>query len=323
LPALFGNESGGVALRIVESLEGFAWPAISVVTRTKGRLAFLRRCIESVQQQSFRDFVHVIYSDGEPLDPIRELLSQLAVRGAIPVDATFLLRGGSQSLGIAAAGNAAMEYVQSKYSIFLDDDDTWQPTLLYELHESASRSREPEVVGAVCRSSVVKERLEPNSVIKKIQEYVFNPELSYVLISDMVHGNMFPPNSFLFRVELWRELGGFRVGLGALEDWDFNIRYLMKGELEVVPKPLANWHIRVNAPGSQTMTSGTPGLGVHGRFRVMLRNQYLRDAAAGKMDPQIAMLMQIAQVSSSTRDFMYGQVGLRPLWRKIRSVFGV
>jgi hypothetical protein len=55
----------------------------------------------------------------------------------------------------------------------------------------------------------------------------------------------------------------------------------------------------------------------------MLRNQYLRDAAAGKMDPQIAMLMQIAQVSSSTRDFMYGQVGLRPLWRKIRSVFGV
>lgn len=311
-------------MRIVESLEGFAWPAISVVTRTKGRLAFLRRCIESVQKQSFRDFVHVIYSDGEPLEPVRQLLLQLDGAGAIAADAIVVLQGGAESLGIEGAGNAAMQAVESEYAIFLDDDDTWQPDTLSELHGSIAASQRLAAIGAVCRANVVQERLLEDNRLEKVSDYVFNPTLSYILIADLVQGNLFPPNSFLFRVDVWREIGGSRPELHALGDWDFNIRYLMKGEVEVVPKPLANWHIRVNAAGTQSMTAGGMGsLGLHGRYRVMLRNQYLRDAAAGKMDPQIAILMQIAQMNSSTRDFMYGQVGLRPLWRRIRSMFGV
>lgn len=311
-------------MRIVESLEGFAWPTIAVTTRTKGRPAFLKRCIESVQRQIFRDFVHVIYSDGEPLEPIRELLMQLQAAGGILSDAIFVLQGGAESLGIEGAGNAAMHLVGSKYAIFLDDDDTWQPEALSELYGSIAAAQRLPVIGAICRATVVNERVLADGSLEKVSDYVFNPALSYILIADLVQGNLFPPNSFLFRVDVWREIGGSRPELHALGDWDFNIRYLMKGEVEVVPKPLANWHIRVNAAGTQSMTAGGMGsLGLHGRYRVMLRNQYLRDAAAGKMDPQIAMLMQIAQMNSSTRDFMYGQLGLRPLWRKIRSVLGL
>lgn len=268
--------------------------------------------------------MHVIYSDGEPLEPVRQLLLQLDGAGAIAADAIVVLQGGAESLGIEGAGNAAMQAVESEYAIFLDDDDTWQPDTLSELHGSIAASQRLAAIGAVCRANVVQERLLEDNRLEKVSDYVFNPTLSYILIADLVQGNLFPPNSFLFRVDVWREIGGSRPELHALGDWDFNIRYLMKGEVEVVPKPLANWHIRVNAAGTQSMTAGGMGsLGLHGRYRVMLRNQYLRDAAAGKMDPQIAILMQIAQMNSSTRDFMYGQVGLRPLWRRIRSMFGV
>ncbi len=304
--------------------DDFCWPKVSVVTRTKGRLGFLRRCIESVQGQTFKDFVHVIYSDGEPLEPIRDLLLQLETAGGISNDARFVLLGGAQSLGIEGAGNAALHGVQSTYAILLDDDDTWQPELLAELHATISSEHCPNVIGAVCQTTIVREAINDDGSLQQVGRCPFNPNLTYVLIADLLQGNLFPVHSFLFRTDVWRELGGARPELRALGDWDFNIRYLLKGEVEVVPKLLANWHIRVNASGTQSMTSGSEGaLGLHGRFRVMLRNQYLRDAAAGKMDPQIAMLMQIAQMNSSTRDFMYGQVGLRPLWRKIRSVFGV
>ena len=88
-------------------------------------------------------------------------------------------------------------------------------------------------------------------------------DLSHIAIR-----NQFPPISFLFSRDIYNEVGGFNEDMPVLGDWDFNLRFLMKADIGLVPEHLANHHIRVTDPESEGAYGNTvvSGLNTHLEF---------------------------------------------------------
>src|SRR5262245_8864525 len=95
-------------------------PLFSVIIPTHDRLELLKRTVQSIKQQSFRDYEIVVVDDGSrdgTSDWLRENQSWL--------------RGIRQSnKGPGGARNAGAQVASGQYFAFLDSDDLWFPWTL-------------------------------------------------------------------------------------------------------------------------------------------------------------------------------------------------
>lgn len=267
-------------------------PAVAIITRTKDRPILLRRAIDSVLSQHYRDWVHVIVNDGGDPAPVDALLAshESAYEGRlIRVD-------NPQSLGMEAASNEGIAASASKYLVIHDDDDSWHPAFLERMTALLAESQ-PPVAGAICHTVLVREAIEGDAVSLLRQED-FNTDLHAVPLSQMAVRNMFPPISFLFERAALEAVGPYRDTLRVLGDWDFNLRFLRRYDIAVLPEKLAFWHHRAAAK-TETYANSSMERGAvdHARFDVSIRNELLRrDLDAGKID--LGLLVNLAGAST-------------------------
>jgi hypothetical protein len=95
-------------------------PLFSVIIPTYNRLAFLKKTLQSVRQQSFADYEIIVVDDGSSDGTSDWLVANRS-----------WLRGIHQSNGgPGAARNAGARKAQGEYLAFLDSDDLWFPWTL-------------------------------------------------------------------------------------------------------------------------------------------------------------------------------------------------
>ncbi|MGR9051111.1 MAG: glycosyltransferase family 2 protein [Gammaproteobacteria bacterium] len=101
-------------------------PIVAIITRTKNRNILLRRAIESVLGQHFRNWLMVIVNDGGDAEAVDRLVAEYESQ----------FRGRSKvihnpnSLGMEAASNVGIKNSDSRYLVIHDDDDSWHPAFL-------------------------------------------------------------------------------------------------------------------------------------------------------------------------------------------------
>ena len=95
---------------------------VSIILRTRNRLPYLVRAVESVKQQTYRNFELIIVDDGSS-DETPGWLQ------ALELPDLRVLRLGSHA-GPAAALNAGARLAEGTLLAFLDDDDEWLPEYL-------------------------------------------------------------------------------------------------------------------------------------------------------------------------------------------------
>ena len=214
---------------------------VAIIIRTKNRSLLLKRAIESVLQQTFENWFVVIVNDGGSEDAVHIILDQQINK----LCGRYLLISNPVSVGMEAASNIGIEACDSEYICIHDDDDTWHPEFLEECITSFKAMGNSDVGGIVTRSMVIYEKTTFDT-IKEVRRKLFKPtkNISRLAIVDLAERNMFPPISFLFRRDVYEEVGGFNPKFEVLGDWDFNLRIIMKYEIVVIPKCLANYHIR-------------------------------------------------------------------------------
>jgi len=117
-------------------------PKISVITATWQRHKELSRAIESVSEQTFTDFEHIVVSDGP--DPKLEELLQNQNCKLISLGRNW--RSFSGGLSPGASPRLVGTYIAAgEYIAYLDDDNVWLPNHLKILLE-ALRSNEADWV---------------------------------------------------------------------------------------------------------------------------------------------------------------------------------
>ena len=92
-------------------------PAVSVITPTLDRLAFLRRALDSLVAQTYEDWEAVVVVDG----PSPELAAFVAEHP----DPRVRLVQRETTGGTAASRNSGLEVARGRYVGLLDDDDIW------------------------------------------------------------------------------------------------------------------------------------------------------------------------------------------------------
>jgi glycosyltransferase involved in cell wall biosynthesis len=255
---------------------------VAVVTRTKNRAILLERAIHSVLEQKFHDWTHVIVNDGGDAEEVNRVLAPNldAYRGRVVVI------NNPASVGMEAASNIGIRACPSEFVVIHDDDDSWEPDFLARCVEFMDSTNKPQLDcqygGVVTHSLRVIEEMDGQDV-RRVEAEPFNAWMPSISLFRLAAGNTFPPISFLFRRDVWEEVGCFREELPVLGDWDFHLRVCARYEIGLIPELLANYHHRA------TIQSGDYGNTVfvadakHRAYENLYRNELLRrDLETGK-----------------------------------------
>ncbi len=213
---------------------------VGIITRTKDRPLLLRRAISSIANQSFRDWRLVIVNDGGDAHEIERLLGEFGR----DVRTKTVLIDNPTSVGMEAASNIGVKNSGGDYLAIHDDDDSWSPKFLETCVDYLdAREHETKVGGVVTHCLKVIEQMNDDRVIELYHE-PHNTWLKSISYAKVAGYNLFPPISFVFRRRIISDIGHFREELPVLGDWDFNLRFLKKYEIHVIPEVLALYHHR-------------------------------------------------------------------------------
>ncbi len=255
---------------------------VAVITRTKNRALLLKRAIRSVLDQEYADWTHVIVNDGGDAEEVRRVLAPSldAYRGRLTMIDNPL------SVGMEAASNIGVRACASEFVVIHDDDDSWEPGFLQRcvgFMDSAAKPRlDSEYGGVVTHSLRIIEEIEGQDV-RQVETEPFNEWMTSVSLYRLAAGNTFPPISFLFRRDVWEEVGGFREALPVLGDWDFHLRVCAHYEIGLVPGLLANYHHRTSIQTGDYGNTVVAADAKHRAYENLYRNELLRrDLADGK-----------------------------------------
>jgi glycosyltransferase involved in cell wall biosynthesis len=246
---------------------------VAVITRTKDRPHLLRRAIESVASQSYPDWVQVIVNDGG--DPA---LVQKVVDEVMPRDERIIVHHNATSQGMQNASNIGIAKVDSEYIIIHDDDDSWQPEFLDKTVNFLKDPPHPSMEGVITHSRQIYEEIDGDK-IRQLRTSPFNAWFVDICLFRMLEQNTFPPISFLFRRRVYDKLGPYEQEWDPLGDWEFNVRFLLKYNIGVIPELLANYHHRVKSSDHQYTNSVymQTAYSSHQFYEKLLRNHWLRE----------------------------------------------
>jgi len=192
---------------ILGFLEPLAAPDISVIIPVHNRQHEIRRCIESVLEQTLSPSKIIVVDDGST-DGTRDVIADFADRGvtlvALPAN-----------VGVSAARNAGVAASHSEWIAFLDSDDLWKPSMLAKIWsylEAHPYYRALQSEEIWIRNGV---RVNRHKHHKKPVGWIWHPSLHRCLVS---------PSAVMLERTLLDDLGGFDESLAVCEDYDLWLR---------------------------------------------------------------------------------------------------
>jgi glycosyltransferase involved in cell wall biosynthesis len=193
-------------------------PVVSVVIPTFNRAKVVGRAVNSVLNQSFRDFECIVVDDGstdETESVLREFTNKIKVIK-------------TENRGVSAARNLGAKLAEGKYIAFLDSDDEWKKEKLAKqisfMKESGLRISQTDETWVRNGKFVNK----PNKYIRPCGDIFYNC-LEICAVT---------PSSVLMEKELFFEYGGFDESFPVCEDYDLWLRISLKEKFGLVDEPL-------------------------------------------------------------------------------------
>lgn len=107
-------------------------PKFSIIVPVYNTEKYLKRCLDSIKNQSFKDYEVIIVNDGST-DNSSDIISKYSYKVI-----------NQENLGLSMARNNGVKESSGEYLIFLDSDDYIEKDLLKEVNESLSNN--PDLV---------------------------------------------------------------------------------------------------------------------------------------------------------------------------------
>lgn len=199
-------------------------PKVSVTLPTWNRLPLLRKAIDSVLAQTYRDFELIIADDGST-DGTRDYLEAIGDPRVRPI---WL-----EHHGLTSARSAALRHVRGEWVAFLDSDDLWLPEkLALQLNRLATH--------ATCRWSCTGYSFvdADERPLPKRSSLLHGPVSGHILES-MLKSEIVPSIvTTIVQRSLIQEIGGFDEGISICADFDFMLRLATRSEICALPESL-------------------------------------------------------------------------------------
>lgn len=240
---------------------------IAVITRTKDRSVFLRRAVQSVADQTYDDYVHVIVNDGGDAAVVDEIIQSLEPNVRARIE---LFHRSEPSNAPDTIFNECIDRVKSDYVAVLDDDDTWHKDFLEQVTKCLDDTK--SIGGVVVRTDKVIERLTGDS-LQTLKAERLLPDLQAVSLYRQFIDNQLMTNAFVFRRDAYEKIGKYDESLPVVADWEFGIRFLQEYDVEFIDPgfALANYHHRTGTKDNSFARHS------HRKYVTRVANKYLRE----------------------------------------------
>lgn len=273
-------------------------PETTVVIPTYNRADVLQRAMDSVLDQTVRDFELVVVDDGSTDD------TQTVVESYDDDRVRYVAH--ETNRGANVARNTGIEVAEGTYVAFLDSDDEWHPR---KLEAQLERLRSSEWVGAYCDTTI-----QTDSASGRLQRRVADllaaaddqgtTEGGERLVGEILADNVQPAagSTLIVETDVARAVGGFDEELDRFQDPEFVLRILEEGPIAYVDEPLVVRHDTgspapddIRAADEQYLEKHADaveraearGLDVRGAHALVLAKAYL---SAGQFGPSLRHL---------------------------------
>lgn len=194
-------------------------PLVTVVIPTYNREQFIRECVDSVLNQTFRDFELIVVDDGSTDGTVQVL-------GPVLGEIHFVKQW---QQGPSAARNHGILLSAGEWLCFLDSDDLWLPGKLESQHEYIQQNPETRV----CYTEEIwyrkGRRVNPAKKHRKYSGFIYQRLLPLCIIS---------PSSVMIHRSVFDDVGLFDETLPACEDYDLWLRIGARYPIHLLPEPL-------------------------------------------------------------------------------------
>ena len=208
---IFAYQQSELPKELAEQLQKafFHQPLISVIMPVyKTPVQWLRRAIESLQDQYYGRWELCVVDDCSPTDVQRNLLQELAAS-----DPRIRFKVLKHNGGISAASNMALEMAHGEYVALLDHDDELTPDALFRVVEEVNRQPDFDFVYSdeckVCATAA-----------RQLFHFVFKPDWS----PELMFNGMLTGHLTVYRKALVDQVGGFRSVYDFSQDYDLALR---------------------------------------------------------------------------------------------------
>ena len=218
---------------------------ISIITPVYKVEKYLRKCIDSILNQTFEDFELFIVDDGSP-DSCGVIADEYEAKDK-RVHVIHKENGGAPS-----ARNAGIMQAKGEYFYFPDSDDWIEPTYLQELYELALRTEAQLVVSGYTMEYYENNRKQSYSVVVPEKEYLTQTDVRKNLHNYFDNMMLAVPWNKLYKADYIKQKSLFFPDL-KWDDLHFNMEVIMDIE-SVAISSSSGYHFFRSRQGSETTT---------------------------------------------------------------------
>lgn len=192
---------------------------------------FLKFTIESLLQQSYKDFVCFIGFNGT-VDSSKEIASEL-----VSNDPRFRNFDFGNEKGKSLTLNKLLKETETEFVCLIDGDDIWHP---FKLEKQMELHKNYDVIGTLCHYID-----EVNSITNTLRLSESDSQIK----SGFIQGhNQIVNSSSFFKTEDARLVSGWDSSVDGLEDFDFWLKLFNQGKTFYnIQEPLVYHRVHVNS----------------------------------------------------------------------------
>ena len=204
-------------------------PKVSVIIPTYNREEFITETINSVLNQTYKDFEIIVVDDGST-DNTKQKLESFKLK------IKLIEQKNSER---AIARNNGVRNSKGEYLAFLDSDDVWIKNKLEKQVELLDSK--PEVILTYGQSLRINEHGQKIKIAKRqIEGY------SGEVFENLLLRNFIASPTPIIRREYFDKTEGFQTKYIPYEDWEFWLRFSLLGKFYFFNNPFAYYRIHKN-----------------------------------------------------------------------------
>lgn len=275
---------------------------VTVILTSYNHAKYIRETIDSILNQTFKDFELIIWDDAST-DESWEIIQ------SYKDERIKAFRNEESKRGIYGINKAISEVAQGEYIAIHHSDDIWEPTKLEKQVKFLDDNTE---YGAVfTNAQAVNENSELFEDKSHFYYSVFDQSnrtrhewLNYFFYQ----GNALCHPSVLIRQECYDVCGIYRYGMSQLGDFDMWIRLCMKYEIYILPEKLTKFRVRDNEANSSGITPENKICMMSDHFFVM--KTYFEMTCVDEIIKIFPQLKKIAHQDENVPEFLLAMVAL-------------
>ncbi|MCM2278498.1 MAG: glycosyltransferase [Oligoflexia bacterium] len=208
----------------------FTLPSLAVVIPTYNGERTVRHSIESVLNQTYRDFTLYVFNDGSK-DGTSELLRSIARECGDP---RLKVIDNPVNLGLSKTHQLALASLKEEWLAHLDHDDLMRPDRLEKQVAMIAANPRLVAVGSALQY------IDGSGAPLGLRRY---PVGAQEIRRRLPIENCVANPAALFHRPTALKVGGYRPGIDGVEDYDLWLRMAQVGDIENHPEPLTSYRI--------------------------------------------------------------------------------